>query len=221
MPMLEKVEVLVLRDRLGRHLVGLNMRRGTALRVLGLACLTRGLVRWTRHRWSWRRGSCQWSGSRSAGRWLREDEQRRIRWEPETRSGVEDSRRRCALVIGPKVMWEREIGNSEFRRMCPQPLSTFCIRAARQGPTTINWLAPPIRARDQTGLRLSLMPLDARWSQFNNERSDPHLTVWSIGNERISHKFIDKTCLGQGIFLFQLHQNGEAYFSRLSNLFAT
>jgi hypothetical protein len=40
-----KVEVLMLRDWLGRHLVGLNMRRGITLRVLGLACLTRGLVR--------------------------------------------------------------------------------------------------------------------------------------------------------------------------------
>jgi hypothetical protein len=40
-----KAEVLVLRDRLGRHLVGLNVRRGTTLRVLGLARLTRGLVR--------------------------------------------------------------------------------------------------------------------------------------------------------------------------------
>jgi hypothetical protein len=43
--LLDNAEVLVLRDRLGRHLVGLNVRRGTALRVLGLACLTRGLVR--------------------------------------------------------------------------------------------------------------------------------------------------------------------------------
>jgi hypothetical protein len=42
-PDVRKVEVLVLRDRLGRHLVGLNMRRGTTLRVLGLASLTRGL----------------------------------------------------------------------------------------------------------------------------------------------------------------------------------
>jgi hypothetical protein len=40
-----KTEVLVLRDRLGRHLVGLNVRRDTSLGVLGLACLTRGLVR--------------------------------------------------------------------------------------------------------------------------------------------------------------------------------
>jgi hypothetical protein len=43
--LLDNAEVLVLRDRLGRHLVGLNVRRGTTLRVLGLACLTRGLVR--------------------------------------------------------------------------------------------------------------------------------------------------------------------------------
>jgi hypothetical protein len=36
---------LVFRDRLGRYLVGLNVRRDTALRVLGLTCLIRGLVR--------------------------------------------------------------------------------------------------------------------------------------------------------------------------------
>jgi hypothetical protein len=58
--------------------------------------------------------------------------------------------------------------HSELCRVCPQPLSTFCICAARQGPTTISWLAPPIRARDQTGLRLDLMPLDARWGQSNS-----------------------------------------------------
>jgi hypothetical protein len=40
-----QAEVLVLSDRLGRHLVDLKIRRGTSLRVLGLACLTRGLVR--------------------------------------------------------------------------------------------------------------------------------------------------------------------------------
>jgi hypothetical protein len=40
-----KAEVLVLRDWLGRHLVGLNVSRGTLFRVLGLARLTRGLVR--------------------------------------------------------------------------------------------------------------------------------------------------------------------------------
>jgi hypothetical protein len=44
-------------DRLGRHLVGLNVRKDTSLRGLGLARLTRGLVRRTRHRWSWRRGT--------------------------------------------------------------------------------------------------------------------------------------------------------------------
>jgi hypothetical protein len=80
---------------------------------------------------------------------------------------VKDSRHRCALVIGPRVMSEREIGHSELHHLCPQPLSTFCIRTTRQGPTTISWLAPPIRARDQTGLRLGLMPLDARWGQSN------------------------------------------------------
>jgi hypothetical protein len=37
--------LMVFRDRLGRYLVGLNVRRGTMLRGLGLAHLTRGLVR--------------------------------------------------------------------------------------------------------------------------------------------------------------------------------
>jgi hypothetical protein len=41
----KKTEVLVLRDRLGWHLVGLDVRRDTTLRVLGLARLTRGLIR--------------------------------------------------------------------------------------------------------------------------------------------------------------------------------
>jgi hypothetical protein len=50
-------KVLVLRDRLGRHLVGLNVRKTTTLRGLGLARLTRVLVRRTRHRWSRRRGT--------------------------------------------------------------------------------------------------------------------------------------------------------------------
>jgi hypothetical protein len=74
-------------------------------------------------------------------------------------------------------MWEREIGHNELRRVCPQPLSTFCIRAARQGPTTISWLVPPIRARDQTGLRLGLMPLDARWGQSNKEKFNTVATI--------------------------------------------
>jgi hypothetical protein len=44
-PMLEKSEVLVLWDQLERHLVGLNVRKSTSRRGLGLARLTRGLVR--------------------------------------------------------------------------------------------------------------------------------------------------------------------------------
>jgi hypothetical protein len=51
----------------------------------------------------------------------------------ETGSGVEDSRHRCALVIGARVMWEREIGHSELRRMCPQPLSTFLYTRSATG----------------------------------------------------------------------------------------
>jgi hypothetical protein len=60
--------VLVLRDRIGRHPVGLNrVQKSDGLRDLGLAHLTRGLVRRTRHRWSRRSGTCRRSGSRSAG----------------------------------------------------------------------------------------------------------------------------------------------------------
>jgi hypothetical protein len=59
-----------------------------------------------------------------------EHEQHWIRWKPDTRSGVEDSRRCCASVIGPRVMWEREKDYNELSPLYPQPLSSFCIRAA-------------------------------------------------------------------------------------------
>jgi hypothetical protein len=52
-----KFEVLVLRDRLGRYLVSLNVRKDTTFRGLELARLTKGLVRRTRHRWSRRSGT--------------------------------------------------------------------------------------------------------------------------------------------------------------------
>jgi hypothetical protein len=59
---------MVLRDRLGRHPVGLNReQKSDGLRDLGLAHLTRGLVRRTRHRWSRCSGTCRRSGSRFAG----------------------------------------------------------------------------------------------------------------------------------------------------------
>jgi hypothetical protein len=83
-------------------------------------------------------------------------------------------------MIGPRVMWEREIGHSELRRVYPQPLSTFCIRATRQGSTTISWLVSPIRTRDQTVLILGLMPLDTRWDQSN--------TVMPMPPERFSYQ---------------------------------
>jgi hypothetical protein len=51
---------VVLRDRLGQCLVGLKREQHiNSLRDLGLVCLTGGLVRRTRHRWSRRRGSCR------------------------------------------------------------------------------------------------------------------------------------------------------------------
>jgi hypothetical protein len=65
-------------------------------------------------------------------------------------------------------MWERVLDLSELSRLQPpSPLLSFMC-AARRGPTTKSWLAPPIRARDQTGRqRPSLWPLDARWGQSN------------------------------------------------------
>jgi hypothetical protein len=58
---------------------------------------------------------------------------------------------------------------SELSRLQPPaPLLSFMC-AARRGPTTKSWLAPPIRARDQAGRqRPSLWPLDARWGQSNS-----------------------------------------------------
>jgi hypothetical protein len=51
---------MVFRDRLGQCLVGLKREQEIgSLRDLGLVCLTGGFVRQTRHRWSWRRGSCR------------------------------------------------------------------------------------------------------------------------------------------------------------------
>jgi hypothetical protein len=49
---------VVLRDRLGQCLVGLKREQEIgSLRDLGLVCLTGGLVRRIRHRWSWRSGT--------------------------------------------------------------------------------------------------------------------------------------------------------------------
>jgi hypothetical protein len=66
-------------------------------------------------------------------------------------------------------MWERVLDLSELSRLQPPaPLLSFMC-AARRGPTTKSWLAPPIRARDQAGRqRPSLWPLDARWGQSNS-----------------------------------------------------
>jgi hypothetical protein len=56
MPMIDNLIVGVLRDRLGRHLVSLNMM-DIVLSGLVLVCITRGLVRRAQHHWSRRRGS--------------------------------------------------------------------------------------------------------------------------------------------------------------------
>jgi hypothetical protein len=65
-------------------------------------------------------------------------------------------------------MWERVLDslNSVISEPPAPLLPLMC--AARRGPTTMSWLAPPIRARDQAGRqRPSLWPLDARWGQSN------------------------------------------------------
>jgi hypothetical protein len=129
---------------------------------------------------------------------------------------VEDSRRRCALVIGPRVMWEREIGHSELRRVCPQPLFTFCIRAVRQGPTTISWLVPPIRARDQTGLRLGLIPLDARWGQSNILPLDLNLILILVLNLIL----IFSTLFITDQYIERLRHNSQLRTIRLNNYHA-
>jgi hypothetical protein len=56
----------------------------------------------------------------------------------------------------------------------PSPSPPFNVRSAT-GATTIGWLVPPIRARDQADQRPSLWPLDARWDQSNR-----NLICWNI-----------------------------------------
>jgi hypothetical protein len=129
---------------------------------------------------------------------------------------VEDSRRRCALVIGPRVMWERELGYSELRHVCPQPLSSFCISAVRQGSTTISWLAPPIRARDQMGLRLGLIPLDARWGQSNILLLDLNLILILVLNLIL----IFSTIFITDQYIEQLRHNSQLRTIRLNNYHA-
>jgi hypothetical protein len=51
---LDNLDHSVLRDRIGWHLVGLNVMN-KLLRALGLVCLSVGLVRRTRHRRNRRR----------------------------------------------------------------------------------------------------------------------------------------------------------------------
>jgi hypothetical protein len=52
------------------------------------------------------------------------------------------------------------LGFSELRRVDPPAPLLLLMCAARRGPTTIGWLTPPIRARDQAGQR----PVSGRWT---------------------------------------------------------
>jgi hypothetical protein len=78
------------------------------------------------------------------------------------------------------------IGFAELCRQEPPAPLLPLICAARRGPTTKSWLAPPIRARDQAGRqRPSLWPLDARWGQSNNSLSQT--TINPEGMEYYEH----------------------------------
>jgi hypothetical protein len=87
-------------------------------------------------------------------------------------------------------MWERVLDLSELSRLQPPaPLLSFMC-AARRGPTTKSWLAPPIRARDQAGhQRPSLWPLDARWGQSNTSKC-PSLGKEGGRTEREYHRTV-------------------------------
>jgi hypothetical protein len=65
--------------------------------------------------------------------------------------GVESSHCCCALMIGLEWISESRLGHSQFRVLCPSATSSS-YSAARRGPTTMDRLAPPIKARGQTGM---------------------------------------------------------------------
>jgi hypothetical protein len=64
--------------------------------------------------------------------------------------GVESSRRCCALMIRLVGMSERRLGHNQPHYQCP-PATSSIYSAARRGRTTMDRLAPPIRARGQKG----------------------------------------------------------------------
>jgi hypothetical protein len=59
------------------------------------------------------------------------------------------------------------LGHGEIRLTRPDPSPPFICVQCDRGPTTMSWLAPPIRARDRTGVGLSLDLLGARSGQSN------------------------------------------------------
>jgi hypothetical protein len=80
--------------------------------------------------------------------------------------GVESSRRCYALIMRLVGMSGRRLGHGQPCDPCP-PTTSSIYSAARQGPTTMDRLASPIRARGETGMGLGPVPLGARWGQSN------------------------------------------------------
>jgi hypothetical protein len=77
-------------------------------------------------------------------------------------------------------MLERRLGHGQPHDQCP-PTTSSIYSAARQGSTTMDRLAPPIRARGQTGTRLGPVPLGARWGQCNiHNLKDDNLHVGKL-----------------------------------------
>jgi hypothetical protein len=114
-------------------------------------------------------------------------------------------------------MWERELGHSELRRPCPQPPSSFYIRAVRQGPKpSVGW-RPRSGCEIERGLGLGPIPLDACWGQSNILSLDINLILILLLNLIIklsTHFIIDQ-------YIEQLCYNSQLRTTRLNNYHAT
>jgi hypothetical protein len=110
------------------------------------------------------------------------------------------------------------IGFAEHCRQEPLAPLLPLICAARRGPTTKSWLAPPIRARDQAGRqRPSLWPLDARWGQSNRYFIDHDLRLIMFGTGRNSPQKSPRKGLDSCGQTFRLFFNSMCHLDALIN----